>query len=128
QIFLTKYLMTDEADGDRSIVFISSVNAIQSFGLTAYSAAKAGLLGLTQELAGSLGPHVRVNAVLPGTVPTPRTKKEPKDFEAYLKKTLLGRFASPEDVAEACYFFTHATKVVTGAELVVDAGQSISTK
>ncbi|HSW78792.1 MAG TPA: SDR family oxidoreductase [Candidatus Babeliales bacterium] len=128
-ILLTKYLMRPEdITTDRSIVFVSSINALKSYHLTVYSAAKAGLLGLTRELAGSLSPGIRVNAILPGTIETPRTKKEPKDFDSLKRETLLERFAKPEDVAAACHFLTHLTDAITGAEIVVDAGQSISTK
>jgi len=128
-LWLVKSLMRDDPGnlGDRSVVFVSSVNALRGFGLTAYSAAKAGLLGATRELAcaawGERG--VRVNAILPGTVPTVRTLKQPKDFDALLKTTTLGRFATPTDIAAGCYFLTHMTTVVTGQGIVIDAGQSV---
>ncbi|MDO8536958.1 MAG: SDR family oxidoreductase [bacterium] len=129
-VMLVKHLMwlQDVPLGDRSIIFVSSINAIRSYGLTAYSAAKAGLLGLTRELAGSLAPQIRVNAILPGTIETPRTKKTPKDFNALKEKTLLKRFAMPEDIAATCYFLTHMTNAITGTEIIVDAGQNVSTK
>ncbi|MFH0792150.1 MAG: SDR family oxidoreductase [bacterium] len=127
-LWLVKHLMKDSANnaGDRSIVFVSSINALKGFGLSAYSAAKAGLLGAAHELACSLGPcGIRVNVILPGTVPTPNTRKEPKNFNALLKTTTLGRFASPEDIAAGCYFLTHMTNVITGQEIVIDAGQTV---
>ena len=127
-LWLTKYFMGDDpTDGsDRSVVFVSSINALRGYGLTAYTAAKAGLLGATRELACSLASRgIRVNAVLPGTIPTPRTSKQPKDMSALLRGTALGRFATPEDIASCCYFLTHLTKSVTGQNIVVDAGQSV---
>lgn len=127
-LWLVKYLMADDSgvSADRSVVFVSSINALRGFGLAAYSSAKAGLLGATRELATSLAPRgIRVNAILPGTVPTPRTKKQPKDFDALLKTTLLGRFASPEDIAAGCHFLTHETSAITGQEIVIDAGQTV---
>lgn len=127
-LWLVKYLMEDRKRclRDRSVVFVSSINALRGFGLTSYSAAKAGLLGATRELACSLGRRgIRVNALLPGTVPTPRTLAEPKDFTKLLKTTALGHFAKPEDIAAGCYFLTHMTNAITGQALVIDAGQSV---
>ncbi|HSX42275.1 MAG TPA: SDR family oxidoreductase [Candidatus Saccharimonadales bacterium] len=127
-VWLTKHLMKGDLPGDRSIIFISSINARSSYGLTAYSAAKAGLLGLTRELAGSLAPKIRVNAITPGTIVTERTSRQPKKFAELKRKTLLRRFAEPRDIAAAAYFLTDLTTNITGAEIVVDAGQSLSTK
>lgn len=124
QLMLIKYLVAP-ATQEQNVVFISSINAFGGFGLTAYSAAKAGLLGAARELAASLAPRVRVNVVVPGTVPTPKTRSEPNDFDALQRATLLGRFATPEDIAEGCVFLTHRCTSITGQELIIDAGQTI---
>lgn len=117
-------LMDDK--GDRSITLVSSINAIQDWELPAYSAAKAGLLGLVYATTTELGVKgIRVNAILPGTVPTPRTRKEPKDFETLLKTSALNRLTTPEEVANAVYATTHLLTAMTGQMLVVDCGQTV---
>ncbi|MGH3649549.1 MAG: SDR family NAD(P)-dependent oxidoreductase, partial [Acidimicrobiia bacterium] len=60
--------------GDRSVTFTSSFNALSGLGMPAYSAAKAGLIGMMNALVGPLGANgIRVNTVAPGTIRTPRT-------------------------------------------------------
>jgi 3-oxoacyl-[acyl-carrier protein] reductase len=73
-----------------------------------YSATKAALIGLTRHLAGELGPYnVNANAVAPGRIDTPLMRGvAPEVNEAALRATPLGRFGTPEDVAQACLFFT----------------------
>ena len=62
------------AEGDRSITLTTSTDALASYGLPAYAAAKAGLIGLVNSLAGPLGGDgIRINAVAPGDVPTSAT-------------------------------------------------------
>lgn len=114
---------------DRSVTFTSSINAVQGFGLTAYSAAKAGLGGLLHALLSPLGSAgVRVNSVLPGTVVTPRALAEwsgsPGHFERMVAGVPLGRLAEPADVARVVQALALSLTHVHGAEVVVDGGQS----
>jgi NAD(P)-dependent dehydrogenase (short-subunit alcohol dehydrogenase family) len=111
---------------DSTITLISSVNALKSFGLPAYSAAKAGLLGLVVSLADELGSKgIRINTVLPGTVPTPRTLKLPKDFKRLTNLTVLGRLTTPEEVASVVFCLTNYMTCVTGQAIVADCGQTV---
>jgi 3-oxoacyl-[acyl-carrier protein] reductase len=93
-----------------SIVNMASVAGRAYCDLVAchYSATKAALLGLTRHLAGELGPYdVNVNALAPGRIDTPLMRgAAPGINEAALRATPLGRFGTPEDVANACLFFT----------------------
>jgi len=128
--------LLEASSGDASVTFVSSINATDGFGLAAYSAAKAGLLGLVAGLlglvAGLLGPMgssgVRVNAVVPGTVPTSRTLREwsghPGHFERMAGGVPLGRLGSPDDVAAAITALALDLHHVHGTDLVVDGGQS----
>lgn len=119
-------LLRDSPTSNRTITFVSSINALLSFGLPAYSAAKAGLIGFTRVLASELGNDgIRVNCVAPGTVETDRSRGEPKDRDCYLKGTILNRFAEPNEVAEAVYCLAEQLTSVTGHTLVTDCGQSI---
>ena len=122
--------LREGTDGDRSITFTSSFNALSGWGMPAYSAAKAGLLGMMNALVTPLGAYnIRTNVVAPGTIRTPRTERiwqhEPKHFESLEKTSALARLGTPKDVADA--FFAVATLLthVTGQVLVVDGGQMV---
>ncbi|MDX1622626.1 MAG: SDR family oxidoreductase [Gemmatimonadota bacterium] len=115
---------------DRSIAFTSSWNALTGCGMPAYSAAKAGLIGMARALAPALGPEgIRVNVVAPGTVRTPRTERIWSRAEGHFERleagAALGRLGEPEDVARV--FVALATRLthVTGQVLVVDGGQMV---
>lgn len=111
-------------DEDGSITLVSSINALRDYGLPAYSAAKAGLLGFVYGSTTELGKKgIRINAVLPGTTPTPRTLKEPKDFERLRAGTALGRLTTPKEVANTIYALTHLMTATTGQYVVADCGQ-----
>jgi len=113
---------------NRSITFCSSRNAVAGHGLFAYSAAKAGLLGLMNPLAVSLGREgIRVNAVLPGQIATPRAVElhgEATHFTDIAARSSLGLLATEQDCAEAFWALT-TLKMVTGETLLVDAGAHI---
>ena len=108
-----------------ALVVVASVSgAFAAPGHGAYGAAKAGLLSLVRTMAEEWWPRVRVNAVAPGAVRTPRIEAgwasgavpRPDDDVA-------GRMAEPEDVAGAALFLCskHARRI-TGQTLVVDGG------
>ena len=111
-----------------AIVNIASVNGLAAFGHPAYSAAKAGVLNLTKNMAVSYGAHgVRVNAICPGTIRTPiwqsRVELDPQIFERLAKWYPLGRVGEPEDVAKAALFLASDDAAwITGETLTVDGG------
>src|ERR671932_339766 len=89
----------------------------------AYAASKAGLINLTRSLARALAPEVRVNAVAPGLVDTPWTQPWSDERKrGTLERTLLGRLATPLDIAEAMLFLAAGAAFMTGETLVVDGG------
>jgi 3-oxoacyl-[acyl-carrier protein] reductase len=110
------------------LVSISSLNGRQpAAGMSAYSAAKAGLSMLTQVAALELGPRgIRVNAVAPGFVHTPLTAPAaavPGVVEEYVENTALGRAGTPEDIAEAVlYLCSPAASWLTGEVLDINGG------
>jgi NAD(P)-dependent dehydrogenase (short-subunit alcohol dehydrogenase family) len=117
-----------KTDGDRSITLTSSWNALSGCGLPAYSAAKAGLIGMMHALVQPLGREgIRINVVAPGTVRTPRTERlwrhDPDHFERLRGSSALGRLATPDDVARAFVALARDLTHVTGHVLVVDGGQ-----
>ncbi len=89
----------------------------------AYSAAKAGLIGLTKALAQEEGPSgVRVNCIAPGLIDTPMNSHlSPADLEALREETPLLRIGTPEDVAEAAVFLAESP-FITGQVLGVNGG------
>jgi NAD(P)-dependent dehydrogenase (short-subunit alcohol dehydrogenase family) len=100
----------------------------------AYTASKAGLIGLTRSLARELGPlGVTVNAVAPGTVPTPfnlQSRDQAALDEKYATQTNLtplGRLATPDDVAAAVAFFASPEAgFITGEVLHVAGGLQLA--
>ncbi len=109
------------------IVNTASINGLRGkFGLSNYSASKAGLIGLTRTVARELGPsNIRVNAVAPGFILTPLTGKIAEKFIAAARaETALGRLGTPQDVAAAVLFLSSdLARHITGAVLTVDGGQ-----
>ncbi|MFB3886540.1 MAG: SDR family NAD(P)-dependent oxidoreductase [Thermodesulfobacteriota bacterium] len=95
-------------------------------GIPAYSAAKAAVISLTKSLAMELAPHVRVNAIAPGLIDTPRTSKNrrPEQLAQLLTNVPLGRMGRPEEVADiALYLASDAAEWITGAIVNVNGGQ-----
>lgn len=123
-----------EERGTGFIVNIASVHASRTLArMSAYAAAKAGVVALTRNLALELGPkNIRVNALSPGTIETGALKDyfasfAPEEREAQQKQMLdwqpLGRFGQPEDIANVAIFLcSPQAAFVHGAEIVVDGG------
>lgn len=112
-----------------SIVLIGSINGSRGKrGTAAYSASKAGLIGLAKSVARETGRFgITVNVVEPGWVRTPMTEALPNDVQdAALADTLLGAFVEPDDVAAMVAFLcSTAARRITGQVLRVDAGQLV---
>ena len=91
----------------------------------AYSASKAGLIGLTRALAKELGPSgIRVNAVSPGLIDTAMNRTIPQEaLDAMAEDTPLGRMGTPEEVAEAIFFLcSDQAGFITGQVLGINGG------
>ena len=92
----------------------------------AYTTIKAGIAGLTKVLAGELGPRgIRVNAIAPGSVPTPATEGfvTPEQYAERAKNITLRRNGTPDDVAKAVAFLlSDDAAFINGAMLAVDGG------
>lgn len=122
--------MRDRKSG--SIVNISSVSAQRGggvFGGPHYSAAKAGVLGLTKATARELAPHnVRVNAVCPGFIATDITagKLTEEMRQMVLAGIPMGRAGDADEVAGCCLFLASSlSSYVTGSEVDVNGGSLI---
>ena len=105
-----------------AIVNMASVVGVSgNAGQANYSAAKAGLIGLTKTLAKELGSRgIRVNAVAPGFINTDMTKD--LDTSKFTEFILLKRLGEPEDIAKVVKFLAVDADYVTGQVLEVDGG------
>jgi NAD(P)-dependent dehydrogenase (short-subunit alcohol dehydrogenase family) len=115
-----------------SIINLASVIALTSGGLpqAAYSASKAGVTGLTRDLAGQWTGRkgIRVNALAPGFFPSEMTDEFPEGYiDSQLPRLPAGRTGDPAELAAALVFLASpAASYITGATLVVDGGLTIS--
>ena len=112
------------------IIVISSFAATHGMpAQVAYSASKAGLLGMVKTIAAenaALG--VTANAILPGLVASAGVLAMPQEIvDAWLERIPSGRMVTPEEIADAAAFFASPRAgSVTGQELIVDGGQTLN--
>ena len=116
-----------QQEGGGAIVNITSVSGLRpSPGSSAYGAAKAGLLSLTQSVAVEWAPKVRINAVSGGLIATEDSLDHygGADGLARVAATVpLGRFGTPADVAGAVVFLASpAASLITGETILIDGG------
>jgi NAD(P)-dependent dehydrogenase (short-subunit alcohol dehydrogenase family) len=120
--------MVDSGGG--SIIQMASVAGIQGAqGLSPYSAAKAGIIMMSQTVAKELGgSSVRVNCIAPGWIDTPLNEWLTSDegaLRAAVQMIPMGRLGTAEEiVGAAIYLASDASSFVTGTTLVVDGGQT----
>jgi 3-oxoacyl-[acyl-carrier protein] reductase len=109
-----------------SIIFISSVVAFTgNKGQANYVASKAGLTGMAKSLSNEVGSRgITVNCVAPGFIQTPMTHSLPEAHAEKMKEQIaLGRFGSPEDIANAVAFLaSNEASYITGTTLHVNGG------
>lgn len=104
---------------------ILGVNGTMFEGLSAYVAAKGGVVQITRQLAGELGHQgVRVNAIAPGFIETAMTEEGmDAGSEAFLRQIPLGRIGQPEDLKGiGVYLASEASPYTTGEIVLVDGG------
>jgi 3-oxoacyl-[acyl-carrier protein] reductase len=111
----------------RVVNVVSPAGLIGSRGQTAYSASKAGVIGMTRSLALECGRrNVTVNALSPGFMETELTDEVPADVrDNFLRRTAVRRFATPEEVAAGVDLLVESA-YMTGQVLSIDGGLAIS--
>lgn len=131
---LWNYCLSEQAalrmkeNGGGSIVFVNSNTAYRAIpNRISYVTSKGAQLGMMRGLALDLGQYnIRVNAVLPGMIRTDRWEKNPEFYAKVPSRfTPLGDVANGEDVADAVWYFAEHARNTTGAELVLDGGNTI---
>lgn len=113
----------------RIIYVTSAAGVLGTIGQINYSAAKAGILGMTKSTAKELARYnITANAIAPGAA-TPMTetiRTDDRFKEKYLDRIPLGRWAEPEEIAPVFVFFaSDAASYVTGQILAADGGMTI---
>ncbi len=108
------------------IINVASAAALRgNAGQVAYSASKAGLVGMTKSLAREVGGRgITVNAVCPGFVATRMTEPQSEEIrKRYVEMTPAGRFGTPEEVAAVIAFLAGPeASYVNGATIAIDGG------
>ncbi len=121
--------------GGGAIVNVSSVHALATLdGYSAYSASKAGIVGLTRAIALDYAKNnIRVNAVLPGAVRTPMLESSVKNLDTPRDEIMkqwdqsqpIGRVGQPEEIASVVLFAASPeNSFMTGTTLVADGGMT----
>jgi 3-oxoacyl-[acyl-carrier protein] reductase len=115
--------------GSGKIINITSINGLRGkFGQANYTAAKAGIIGLTKTVARELAKfNVNCNAVAPGLIETDMVKQAPEDVrQKAMAEIVLGRMGTPEEVSWVVTFLcTERARHITGEVIKVDGGQYI---
>jgi NAD(P)-dependent dehydrogenase (short-subunit alcohol dehydrogenase family) len=131
-IEISRNLISQRVNGRslKSVVFVSSIASLYGAkGHAVYASSKGALDGLMRAMAVELAPHVRVNSVLPGAVPTTMTAGVFADrelAERMAQQYPLG-LGSPDDIADAIEFLMSArAKWITGQQLIVDGGRTVN--
>jgi meso-butanediol dehydrogenase/(S,S)-butanediol dehydrogenase/diacetyl reductase len=128
----SKYAVQSMIDGERGGVVINVSSVAGLVGLqhmSAYSAAKAAIIGLTRAMAADFAPHgIRVNCIAPGTAMTPLGKRliendTPERLAQRLSRYPMNRFAEPLEIARSVlYLASDDSSYTTGTCLVIDGG------
>jgi len=109
-----------------SIIYISSIPALQGFKGIPYTVAKAAILGLMKDVALEHGKYgIRANALALGNIRTPATfdRLDPETQAAFASESPLGRWGDPQEVAQAALFLASSrSSFISGQTLVVDGG------
>jgi 3-oxoacyl-[acyl-carrier protein] reductase len=121
-----KPLLAEDPGG--LVVNISSIAGVIGIGSNvAYCASKAALNAMTISLARALAPAIRVVSVSPGLVDTEFVKGLDENWRRdQVSRTVLGRLASPEDIADAVFAVATSLRYSTGCVIPVDGGRLLS--
>lgn len=119
------------ASGGGAIVNVASGSGVRpTRGESAYAAAKAGVIALTQSTAQEYGPDIRANCVSPGVIRTPMSEALftiPELLDPVTNSLPAGRGGSASEVAEVVTFLaSDKASYITGQNLVVDGGLSLA--
>lgn len=116
--------------GIRSVLNIGSASGHTGAEFPEYCASKGGVLAYTKNVAMRVAPYgATCNSLDPGGVLTPLNQcviDDPDLWQQIMDETPLGRWATPEEIAEWAYFLTVTNSFCTGQNILVDGGESIN--
>lgn len=115
--------------GGGSIIATGSSTVLRAMpGLMGYTAAKAGVHAMIENLALELAPHgIRLNTLVPGTTATPLARAMPGHLEAAAKSLPMGEVVEPEELARyVAFVLSDAAPHLTGSLLKIDSGRTIA--
>lgn len=120
-----------QARGGGAIINLSSIAVSMSIpNASIYTSIKGAIDALTRQQAAELGPHgIRVNAVAPGSVPTPGANSviDSEGWKSREQKSLLKRLPTAEDIGHAVVFLaSDEAATITGITLKIDAGMTLT--
>lgn len=119
-----KYAITPSI---KSILNVCSTSAHNGAEFPEYCASKGGLLAYSKHLAMKVAQYgATCNSISPGGVITPMNShilKDDKLYQTVLNETLLGKWASADEIAEWIYFLTVINKSMTGQDIIIDNGE-----
>lgn len=126
-----KLLESGKLTKDAQLVIVSSMwSQLSRPNKLAYSISKAALLGVIRSLAIDLGEKgIQVNAVAPGPIDTPMTRENllPQELDRLVSETPINRLVTLDEVVNIlCVFVTGQMSGVTGQEIIIDGGWSVS--
>ena len=113
----------------RSVLFVASASARNGAEFPWYVASKAGIVGYMKNLALALAPRgITVNSISPGGVITSANRHILEDeglYQQVLDETLLGKWATADEVADLAYFLTMTNRSITGEDILMDNGEML---
>ena len=126
-IMMTKAFAEPLQRGKGAVVNVTSIagSRVHDFAGSAYATSKAALGALTREMASDFGKlGIRVNAIAPGEIMTDILS--PGSEEAILPQIPLGRFGTPDEVADTIFFLcSDAAQYLNGSEIHINGGQHV---
>jgi NAD(P)-dependent dehydrogenase (short-subunit alcohol dehydrogenase family) len=124
--FYTSKIFVEFARKNSKIVNISSLGAFEIWkNRIPYNVSKSAIIQLTRALARELAPFVSVNTVCPGAIYFETESSENDSAMLKANKIPMKRYATPEEIFEAVYFFSTCSNYITGQFLCVDGGASL---
>jgi NAD(P)-dependent dehydrogenase (short-subunit alcohol dehydrogenase family) len=124
--FYTSKIFVEFARKNSKIVNISSLGAFEIWkNRIPYNVSKSAIIQLTRALARELAPFVSVNTVCPGAIYFETESSENDSAMLKANKIPMKRYATPEEIFEAVYFFSTCSNYITGQYLCVDGGASL---
>ncbi len=126
-VFYLSKIFAEYAPENAKIINIASIGALEIWdGRIPYHVSKAAVLQLTKALARDLAPRISVNAISPGTIVIENEPDDDSVPSISAQKTPMKRNATVDDIFEPCYFLATTGNFITGTNIIVDGGYSLT--